>query len=112
MLCVGALPTLSVGEGWEQSGYALTDEVGRPLHPEDFSTALDTLTRAAGLRRVRLHDLRDTAASLMLAAGEKVKVVSEMLGHSSPTITQNMYQHVMPPACQKAREILSAGLLT
>ena len=40
---------LSVGEGWEQSGYVVTDEMGRPLHPEYFSTAFESLAKAAGL---------------------------------------------------------------
>jgi integrase len=66
---------------------------------------------ASKLRMVRLHDLRHTAASLMLAAGENVKVVAELLGHSSPTITQNIYQHVMPGMSDGAGERLSALVL-
>jgi integrase len=102
---------LSVGEGYDKGGYVFTDEIGRPVHPEYFSTAFDTQTKAAGLRQVRLHDLRHTAASLMIAAGENVKVVSELLGHSSPTITQTIYQHVMPGMSEAAGERLSATLL-
>jgi integrase len=47
----------------------------------------------------------------MLAGGENVKVVAELLGHSSPTITQTIYQHVMPGMSQAAGERLSASLL-
>jgi integrase len=46
--------------------------------------------------RIRLHDLRHTHATLLLAAGERVKVVSERLGHSTVTITMEIYQHVTP----------------
>jgi integrase len=102
---------LSVGEGWGQGGHVFTDEIGRPIHPAYFSKALDSLAKAAGLRRIRLHDLRHTAASLMIAAGENVKVVAELLGHSSPTITQTIYQHVMPGMSEAAGERLSAALL-
>jgi len=103
---------LSVGEGYEHSGYVFTDEVGRPLNPEYFSTALESITRATGIRRVRLHDLRHTAASLMLAAGEPFKVVSEMLGHANPTITQNIYAHAMPGMAEAPGERLSRSLLS
>ena len=47
----------------------------------------------------------------MLASGENVKVVAELLGHASPTITQNIYQHVMPSMSEAAGERLSAALL-
>ena len=56
-----------------------------------------------------MYDTRHTAASLMLASGENVKVVAELLGHSSP-ITQTIYQHVMPGMSEAAGERLSATL--
>jgi hypothetical protein len=84
---------LSVGEGYEQSGYVFTDEIGRPLNPEYFSTALDSLAKAAGLRRVRLHDLRHTAASLMLAAGEPVKGRLRIAGSC---VTDHYAEHLRP----------------
>ena len=52
--------------------------------------------KAAGVPIVRLHDLRHTSASPALASGEHVKVVSERLGHSSTTMTMDVYSHVMP----------------
>ena len=98
-------------EAWNDAGYVFTDELGAPLHPEFFSTRFETLVDRAGLRRIRLHDTRHTAASLMLASGENVKVVAELLGHSSPTVTQSIYQHVMPGMSEAAGERLSATLL-
>jgi integrase len=47
----------------------------------------------------------------MLAAGVPVKVVSEMLGHSSPAITLTVYQHTVPSMARDAGEALSASLL-
>jgi integrase len=91
----------AAGEAWGDEGYVFTDELGAPLHPEFFSTRFETLVDRAKLRRIRLHDTRHTAASLMLASGENVKVVAELLGHSSPTITQTIYQHVMR-GCRRA----------
>lgn len=66
--------------------------------------------KSAGLRAIRLHDLRRTAASLMLAAGESPKVVAEILGHFSPVITQVVYQHLMPGQTEAAGERLTALL--
>ncbi len=54
------------------------------------------LVEAAGVRRLRLHDLRHTAATLLLAAGENAKVVSERLGHANIRITLDTYAHVLP----------------
>ena len=68
--------------------------------------------QGVGLPRIRLHDLRHTAASLMLASGENVKVVTELLGLYSPTITQTIYQHVTPGMAEGGGERLSAALLS
>jgi integrase len=87
---------LAAGEGWEDTDYLFVDELGHPYRPETISRKFKKLGADADLRPIRLHDTRHTAASLMLAAGEVPKVVAEMLGHSSPTITMNIYQHLMP----------------
>jgi integrase len=52
--------------------------------------------RAAGLPRMRLHDLRHRCATILLASGLPVKVVSEKLGHSSASMTLDIYGHVFP----------------
>lgn len=54
------------------------------------------LLRSAGLPRIRLHDLRHTAATLLLARGIHPKIVSEMLGHTTVGITLDLYSHVTP----------------
>ncbi|MGO9027358.1 MAG: tyrosine-type recombinase/integrase [Acidimicrobiales bacterium] len=66
-------------------GLHLADELGAPCHPETLSGWFEAAVEKAKLPRIRLHDTRHTAASLMLAQGVPVKVVSEMFGHSSPT---------------------------
>src|SRR5262249_36935929 len=58
----------------------------------------------AGLPRVRFHDLRHTAATLLLLANERMKVVSERLGHASTTTTEKQYQHVLPTMQKEAAE--------
>ena len=70
---------------------------GLPFHPEAFSKTFDRRVRHedfADLPTIRLHDLRHTWATLALEAGVDVAVVSKRLGHSSPVITWQTYQHV------------------
>lgn len=77
---------------------------GDYLHPDPFSARfvdkVDQCRRKADVDEVppliRLHDLRHTHASLLLASGEQIKVVSERLGHASVAITHQVYEHVMP----------------
>ncbi len=64
----------------------------------------ERLVTASGLPPVRLHDLRHGAATLMLAAGADMKVVQEMLGHSSITITMDIHASVLPELAKEAAE--------
>jgi integrase len=74
---------LAVGPRWEDSGVVFTWPDGRPLHPERFSRWFEQHARAAGLPRIRLHDVRHSYATAALAAGIPAKVVSERLGHAT-----------------------------
>jgi integrase len=69
---------------------------GRFLNPESLSQMFARTIRRAPVPRIRFHDLRHTHASLLVAAGVPIKVVSERLGHSHPGFTMRTYQHVMP----------------
>jgi integrase len=71
-------------------------ENGEPIHPHTFSQSFERIVRKAGLRPIRLHDLRHTHATLALKAGVPVKVISERLGHESPAFTLKQYAHVIP----------------
>ncbi|HVV76327.1 MAG TPA: tyrosine-type recombinase/integrase [Mycobacteriales bacterium] len=99
------------GESWAESGYVFVREDGAPLHPESISQRFDRLIAKHKLSRIRLHDCRHTAASLMLEDGTPVKVAAEMLGHSNPNVTQATYQHVLPGMAESAGERLSGRLL-
>ena len=68
------------------------------------------MLKRAGLPRVRFHDLRHTAATLLLARGVNVKVVSEMLGHANVGITLSIYGHVLPHMHQQAADTMDALL--
>lgn len=102
---------LVAGDLYDDNGFVIADELGQPYHPETLSTWFEKWEKSLGLPRIRLHDTRHTAASLMLAAGVPVKVVSEILGHASVTITLSIYAHVLPGMAEEAGAALSASLL-
>ena len=79
-------------------------EVGTPIHPRNDYRDFQLIVERAGLRRVRLHDLRHTAASLMLAQGVPARVVMEVLGHSQISITLNTYTHVSAGLSREAAD--------
>ena len=88
-----------------------TREDGAPLHPEWYSTAWEVRTRRAGLPVIRLHDSRHSAATIALGAGVPTEVVSKWLGHSSVSITQDIYQHVTPGMLEDAGSKVTDAIL-
>jgi integrase len=64
----------------------------------------------SGVRRIRLHDLRHTCASLFLAQGVSPRVVMDVLGHSQLSITMDLYSHVMPSALRDAADAMDRAL--
>lgn len=70
------------------------------------------LLKAAGLSKMRPYDLRHSCATLLLSAGENVKVVSERLGHASAALTLDVYSHVLPDMQQRAAERLETILFS
>ena len=91
---------------WVESGYVFVREDGTPMDPDRISHLFRVTVDAAGLPKIRLHDLRHTAASLALAMGIHPKVVSERLGHSSVAITLDIYSHLTPGLQEDAAERL------
>jgi integrase len=84
------------GPDYEDQDLVVAKENGEPIHPHTFSQTFERLIVKANLRRIRLHDLRHTHATLALKAGVPVKVMSERLGHESPAFTLKQYAHVIP----------------
>jgi integrase len=84
------------GADYQDHALVVAKENGEPIHPHTFSQSFERLIAKAGLRPIRLHDLRHTHPSLALKAGVPVKVISERLGHESPAFTLKQYAHVIP----------------
>jgi integrase len=87
---------MALGLGWDDEGLVFTTPLHRSYSPTSVSNAFRAACRRLGLPLIRLHDTRHTAASLMLADGVPVTVVSAVLGHSSPQITMTTYAHMLP----------------
>lgn len=98
---------LLLGPAYVDQDLVFAQPDGRPVHPEYFTNAFDRRVARYKLPRIRLHDLRHTWATLALAAGIDVKIVSERLGHSSAKITWDIYQHVTPTMQAKAAETVA-----
>lgn len=82
---------------WEESGLVFTTAVGGPLEPRNVLRRFTAAVQRAGLpATVHLHTLRHSAASFLIAAGVPMKVVQQILGHSSFTTTSDIYGHVAP----------------
>jgi len=91
-----AADRLALGPRYAAHGLVFSTAVGTVARYRRINEALRATLAAAELPRVRIHDLRHTAATLMLAANIPAKIVSERLGHSSIAITLDRYSHVMP----------------
>ena len=93
-------------------GFVFTNQRGDPIKPDRLGELFQRLVRAADLPPIRLHDLRHGAASLSLAAGNDLKTVQTMLGHSSIVLTADTYTSVLPDLAHHAAEATARLILT
>lgn len=86
------------GATYEDQGFVFANRWGRPIFHRQFVRQVFkiALVRAGLPKSIRLYDLRHTCATLLLKAGEHIKVVSERLGHASVSTTLETYIHVLP----------------
>ena len=93
-------------------GFVFTNLRGDPIKPDPLGELFHRLVRDADLPPIRLHDLRHGAASLSLAAGNDLKTVQTMLGHSSIVLTADTYTSVLPDLAHHAAEATARRILT
>jgi integrase len=96
------------GSAWVDSGKLFTKEDGSALHPATVTDRFHALAEKAKLPPIRPHDLRHSAASLMLAAGVPMKVVQETLGHSTMGLTADTYTSVYTEVAAEAAAAAAA----
>ena len=93
---------------WTDSGRVFTREDGSPLRRGWLYEHFKALVRKASLPPVRFHDLRHGAATMLIAAGQPVKVVSEILGHSTAAFTMDVYAVVAEELAEAAAVAIEA----
>jgi integrase len=102
---------LQRGSEWTDSGLCFTTHIGTPIEPRNLTRDFKRVVRKAGLsEKLRLHDLRHSCASLLLAQKVPARVVMEVLGHSQISLTMDTYSHVMPDAMREAADSMSVAL--
>ncbi len=101
-----------VGPFYADQGLVFATEAGTPLNPTNLRRrSFSSLLERAKLPEIRFHDLRHTCATLLLSRNVNPKIVSEMLGHSSISITLDTYSHVLPDMQDSAARAIEDALL-
>lgn len=100
-----------MGSLYKPGGFVFASTTGGIIDPSHLrNRSFKPLLKVAKLRPVRFHDLRHTCATLLLSRNINPKIVSEMLGHASVSITLDIYSHLMPDMQEKAVEALEEML--
>ena len=94
----------ALGERYDDHDLVFARPDGQPVHPDFFSQTFERTVKRLGLRRVRLHDLRHTYATLALRAGVDAKTVSARLGHSTVAFTLDVYTKAVPQLDREAAD--------
>jgi integrase len=93
------------GTSWKGDGkYVFTSSIGTPLEQRRLDRIFKDLCDGADLRRVRFHDLRHSAASLLIAQGVHPKAIQELLRHSTITLTMDTYGHLLDQVQQETAD--------
>ncbi len=87
---------LQAGTEWTEKGLVFPNTKGNFLNPDRLLVWFQKALNQAGLPHVRFHDLRHSAATILLTMGVHPKVVQELLGHSTITMTMDTYSHLLP----------------
>src|ERR1017187_1285935 len=95
---------ITAGSLWQDSPCVFTTPIGTPVDPRNDFREFKKLLDRGSLPSVRLHDLRHTAASLLLAQNVPARVVMEIFGHSQIALTMNTYSHVAPEVSREAAD--------
>jgi integrase len=99
-----------VGESWPGHGLVFTKPDGSPLEASTLTRRFGKVCDAAGIRRVRFHDLRHSCATLLLEQGVDLVTIKDLLGHSQIHITADVYAHVRPRLQRDAIEAMGNAL--
>lgn len=94
-------------EAWTDLDLIICTAAGKPVNPANVKRNLARIVQHAGVRTIRTHDLRHTSATLLLAAGEPLKTISDRLGHTSIRVTADMYAHTTAEMQEQAAQTMA-----
>jgi integrase len=95
---------LQIGDAWIDRDLVFCKHNGDFFALTTFRTWFKALLKEAGLPDIRFHDLRHSAATILLSMGVDMKVIQQILGHSNYAITANIYSHVLPSMSREASQ--------
>ena len=98
------------GDAWQAHGLVFTTPIGTPIDPTNLLDRMHAILKLLGLKRKSFHDLRHTAARLLLAQGATLHEVKEILGHSQIALTANLYGHAYTSVLQSTVERVGSAL--
>ena len=98
------------GDRWQETGHVFTSTIGTPLDDCNVTHQFQRILKAAGLPKLRFHDLRHTCATLLIAQGVHPRYVMDILGHSQIGLTMNTYGHVVAAVQREAASKMDAIL--
>jgi integrase len=101
---------LAAGGEWRDSGLVFTSPIGTALDPRNATREFHALLKITETPTIRFHDLRHTAATLLLVQGVDPRTIMETLGHSQISLKMNTYSHVLPTLQADAAAKLDAIL--
>jgi integrase len=104
------LEKVLAGDRWVENDLVFPSSVGTPIDQRNLQRTYASLVKKAGVQKIRFHDLRHTAASVMLNHGIPVIVVSRILGHSRPSITLDIYGHLIHDMQVEAARIMDDAI--
>lgn len=97
---------------YEDRGLVFAKDDGNFLNQRQFMDDYHDFLKKYGIKKVRFHDLRHTFASILLETGQSMKMIQELLGHSTITTSMDLYAHVTQSAKNKAIESLNQMVVT
>lgn len=105
-----AAERLAAGGEWADERLVFATSAGTPVDHRNDAREFKALCERAGIPPYRVHDLRHTAATLLIAQGQHARVIMEVLGHSQIAVTMNVYGHVMDSQLRSAADAVTEAL--
>lgn len=97
---------LRLGDQWNDTDRLFTKKDGKPIHPDSITNWFHDFIKKTDIPNIHIHSLRHTNATLLIAEGINVRLVSQMLGHAQTSTTMNIYAHAIQSEQAKAAEKL------